>query len=150
MNVAFRSLGNRLVICSSLLRVLQHGLFDESTELANKRFPERVFLDLLYGFALTAALIGALSARVLIDLRLHIQHLRVYLQCLYRKVFQLSLFGSLGMVYTVGVLEFNVQVLRLRAVDLKVWFEIFCNEGLSGQNPCFWLAICLVHLVDTQ
>ena len=150
LNVAFRSLGNRLIICSSLLRVLQHGLFDESAELANKRFPERVFLDLLYGFALTAALVRALSATVLIDLWLHIQHLRVYLQCLYRKVFQLSLFWSLGMVYTVGVLEFNVQVLRLGAVDLKVWLEIFCNEGLSGQNPCFWLAICLVHLVNTQ
>ena len=68
LNVAFRSLGNRLVICSSLLRVLQHGLFDESAELANKRFPERVFLDLLYGFALIHALIGALVATVLIAL----------------------------------------------------------------------------------
>ena len=125
LNVAFRSLGNRLIICSSLLRVLQHGLFDKSAELANKRFPERVFLDLLYGFALTAALVRALSATVLIDLRLHIQHLRVYLQGLHGKVLQLSLFGGLGMVYTVGVLEFKVQILRLRAVDLKVWLEIF-------------------------
>ena len=72
LNVAFRSLGNRLVICSSLLRVLQHGLFDEPAELANERLPECIFLDLLYGFALIAALVRALVAAVLIDLRLHI------------------------------------------------------------------------------
>ena len=150
MNVAFRTLVDRLVICSSLLRVLQHGLFDESAELANERLPECVFLDLLYGFALFATLISALVATVLIFLRLDIQYLWVYLQSLHGQVFQLSLFGCLGMVYTVRVLEFNVQVLRLRAVDLEIRPEILCNEGLSSQNAGFWLAICLVHLVNAQ
>lgn len=150
MNVAFRTLVDRLVICSSLLRVLQHGLFDESAELANERLPECVFLDLLYGFALFATLISALVATVLIFLRLDIQYLWVYLQSLHGQVFQLSLFGCLGMVYTVRVLEFNVQVLRLRAVDLEIRLEILCNEGLSSQNAGFWLAICLVHLVNAQ